>query len=197
MNTKLLMAALIVGSFVLAGCGGSGSSGPSSSERIAELEEQVAELAEQTEQEQTARELAEQQRQAAEQQSQAAEQQSQAAEQQRQAAEERAAEAEARASQADARAAILGLRGAAAAGTIAVTPRHGTTADITITAPAVSFASKSRSSASGWSITTLSNAGFTHNDDFVVYSNRGPATRILLTQVYSVRFVDPRSWYGQ
>ena len=185
MNTKL-MAALILGSFVLAGCSSSGSSGPSASERIEELEEQVAELEEQAEQDQTARERAEQQ-------SQTAEQQRQAAEQQRQEAEKKAAEAAAIASQADARAAIMGLRDTTAVGAVAVTPRHGTTTDVTATptgGSAVSLASRSRSSASGWSVTTLSNAGFTHNDDLVVYSNRGPATRVLLTQQYSTRFED-------
>ena len=182
MNTKL-MTALILGSFVLAGCSSSGNSGSPASERIEELEEQVAELEEQAEQEQTARERAEQQ-------SQTAEQQRQAAERQRQEAEKRAAEAAAIASQADARAAIVGLRGTDAAGTITVIPRHRMTADVTIASPAVSFASRSRSSASGWSVTTLSNAGFTHNDDLVVYSNRGPATRVLLTQQYSGRFTD-------
>ncbi len=186
MNTKL-MAALILGSFVLAGCSSSGGSGQSASEqRIAELEEQVADLTEQAEQEQTARQSAEQQRQAAE-------QQAQAAERQRQDAEKKAAEALARASQADARAAITGLRSTTAIGAVVVTPRHGTTADVAATptgGSAVSFASRSRSSESAWSITTLSNAGFTHNDDLVVYSNLGPATRVLLTQQYSARFTD-------
>lgn len=193
MNTKL-MAALILGSFVLAGCSSSGGSGQSASEqRIAELEEQVADLTEQAEQDQTARQSAEQQRQSAEQQRQAAEQQAQAAERQRQDAEKKAAEALARAGQADARAAITGLRSTTAVGTVVVTPRHGTAADVAATptgGSAVSFASRSRSSDSAWSITTLSNAGFTHNDDLVVYSNLGPATRVLLTQQYSSRFTD-------
>ena len=99
----------------------------------------------------------------------------------------------ARASQADARAAITGLRSTTAVGTVVVTPRHGTTADVAATptgGSAVSFASRSRSSESVWSITTLLNAGFTHNDNLIVYSNLGPATRVLLTQQYSDRFTD-------
>ena len=116
----------------------------------------------------------------------AARQQEEAAKEQ---AEQEAAEAAARASRADARAAHTGLRGTAATGTVAVTPRYNAVADVSITSPSVNFAGKSLSSAGGWSVTTLSNAGFTHNDDLVVYSNRGPATRLPLVQEDS-RFTD-------
>ena len=120
----------------------------------------------------------------------AARQQEEAAKEQ---AEQEAAEAAARARTGDARRAIVGLRSTTAVGTVAVTPRHGALAGVTATptgGSAVNFASKSLSSSSGWSVTTLSNSGFTHNDDLVVYSNRGPATRILLTEEYSARFTD-------
>lgn len=120
----------------------------------------------------------------------AARQQEEAAKEQ---AEQEAAEAAARASQGDARRAIVGLRGTTAIGTVTVTPRHGALAGVTATptgGSAINFASKSLSSSSGWSVTTQSNAGFTHNDDLVVYSNRGPATRVLLSQEYPTRFGD-------
>ena len=119
----------------------------------------------------------------------AAQQQEQA---EREQAEREAAEATAQARTGDARRAIVGLRSTTAVGTVAVTPKHGALAGVVATptgGSAVNFASKSLSSSSGWSVTTLSNSGFTHNDDLVVYSNRGPATRILLTQKDS-RFTD-------
>ena len=107
----------------------------------------------------------------------------------REEAERKAAEAAAQARTGTASKAIDGLRSFSAdspvtAGTVTVTPRHAALASVSTT-PTVNFASKSLSSASGWSVTTLSNAGFTYNDDLVVYSNRGPATRVLLTQEYS------------
>ena len=192
MKTKLI-AALIVGSFVLAGCGGGGSSDSAmdmdeppplteEEERIDELEEQLEAAQEQARLEQAARER----EQAAREREQAAREQAEA-EQER--LEDEAEEAETRANRADAKATIGGLRAAAAGTLTTVTPRYAATTDV-VTDPAVSFANKSRGSASGWSVTTLSNSGFTHNDDLVVYSNRGPATRVLLTQEYSGRFMD-------
>ena len=121
----------------------------------------------------------------------AARQQEQAA---REEAERQAAEAAATANQAGAKEAIEGLRRTNDIGDIDVTAKYAAIADVDaeVSGNAVNFASKSRSSASGgWSVTTLSNSGFTHNDDLVVYSNRGAPTRVLLTQgEYSSRFID-------
>ncbi len=104
---------------------------------------------------------------------------------------------------AKAKAAFDGLGGALATGSRsdpdggtampAVTPRYGQTTDVTATptgGSAVNFASKRRSSSGRWSITTLSNAGTTHNDDLVVYSDIGGPTRVLFTEhaTYSTLF---------
>ena len=181
MNIRLI-AALILGSFVLAGCGGGGSDVTEDETRLTVEEERIAELEEQLEEAQERARL----EQAAKEREQAAKEREQAAKEQ---LEKDAEELEARANRAEAKAAIEGLRAAAAGTLTTVTPRYAATTDI-VTNPAVSFARKSRSSASGWSVTTLSNSGFTHNDDLVVYSNRGRATRVLLTQEYSGRFMD-------
>ena len=102
-----------------------------------------------------------------------------------------------------AKAAFDGLGGALATGSRSdpdgdatmptVTPRYGQTTDVTATptgGSAVDFASKRRSSSGRWSITTLSNAGTTHNDDLVVYSDIGGPTRVLFTEhaTYSTLF---------
>ena len=70
-----------------------------------------------------------------------------------------------------------------------MTPRDGQTAIVT-TAPAVTFESKRRSSSGRWSITTLSDAGSTHNDDLVAYSDLGGPTQVLITDhsTYMNRF---------
>ena len=114
------------------------------------------------------------------------------AEQARERAEMEREEAEQLVNQAKAGDALEGFRSTTAAGTVSVSPKYAAVADVTAT-PAgggtVNFASKSRSSSSGWTVSTLSNAGFTHNDGLVVYSNMGAPTRILLTQEYA-RFTD-------
>ena len=114
-----------------------------------------------------------------------------AAEAEQQRLAEAAEEARQAASRAEARAAFLGLGGSADDGNrvdpgdVSVTPRSGQTAIVTATATdgsTVDFASKRRSSSVPWSITTLSNAGSTHKDDLVVYSDLGGPTQVLITE---------------
>ena len=119
----------------------------------------------------------------------------QEAEAARERAEEVAEDAREQASQlanrAEAKEALAGLGSSidTPAGTVSVTPRNNATALVTTTPP-WGASSTQRSSSSGWSVTTLSNSGSTHNDKLVVYSNvRGP-TRILLTQEYPSLFMD-------
>ena len=125
-----------------------------------------------------------------------AKQERQAAEAERQRLAEEAEKAEQAANRAGARAAFVGLGGSADGGTrnnpgtVTVTPRYGQTA-IVNTTPSVTFESKRRSSSGQWSITTLSNAGSTHNDDVVAYSDLGGPTRVLITNItsYTATFV--------
>ena len=160
-----------------------------------EAEEQAQQDAEareaaqqQAQQDAEAREAAQQQaqqdaeaREAAQQQAQQAEEQRQAAEQERQRLAEKAAKAQQAASRAQAKAAFDALGGQPDSGTrsnpgtVTVTPRYGQTAMVT-TAPSVVFGSTRRSSSGRWSVTTLSNAGSTHNDDLIVYSDLGGPT---------------------
>ena len=74
---------------------------------------------------------------------------------------------------------------------VSVIPRHGATASVT-TNPSWGFSSSQRSSSRGWSTTTLSNQGFSHNDELVVYDNRRGLTSVPLTQEYDgvARFDD-------
>ena len=153
-------------------------------------EEEAAEAERQRLAEEGAREEAEdeaeQERLAAEE----AEQERQAAEADRQRLAEEAEKAEQAANRAGARAAFFGLGGSADdgprddPGTVTVTPRYGQTATVT-TSPVVTFESKRRSSSGQWSITTLSDAGSTHNDDLVAYSDLGGPTRVLITDITS------------
>ena len=120
-----------------------------------------------------------------------------AAEAERQRLAEDAEKAEKAANRAEARAAFVGLGGSSDEGnrvdpgTVTVTPRYGQTAMVNTT-PAVIFESKRRSSSGQWSITTLSNAGSTYNDDLVAYSDLGGPTQVLITEhsTYKNRFVD-------
>ena len=173
MKTKLL-AALILGSFVLAGCGGGGSGDsadmkngtpqvedpqtPTTDEqdRIAELEEQLADAEERARQAEAAR---------------------------REAEMEAEMEAEEVRQAADARPAFEGLAGATSNtdGAVGVTPKYRAAATVE-TAPAVTFTGSSLSSSGSWSVTTLSNAGSTHDDDLVVYTDMGAPTRVLITE---------------
>ena len=109
--------------------------------------------------------------------------------------EQVAEDAEQLANQAQARTAHIGLGGSedngmrSDSGTVSVTPRYGQTAVVTTT-PSVDFSSERRSSSGRWSITTLSNAGGTHNDDLVVYSDMGAPTREPIREVHSGDFTD-------
>ena len=104
--------------------------------------------------------------------------------------EQVAEDAEQLANQAQARTAHIGLGGSedngmrSDSGTVSVTPRYGQTAVVTTT-PSVDFSSERRSSSGRWSITTLSNAGSTHNDDLVVYSDMGAPTREPIREEYT------------
>ena len=120
-----------------------------------------------------------------------AEQERLAAEAGQQRLAEAAEKARQAASRAEARAAFAGLGGSADngtrsdPGTVTVTPRNGQTAIVTATAMSiVDFESKRRSSSGRWTITTLSNAGSTHNDDLVAYSDLGGPKPIPIQQVH-------------
>ena len=86
---------------------------------------------------------------------------------------------------------VSGLTHDGPAGTVMVTPRHGATASVT-PSPSWGPSSSQRSSSSGWTVTTLSNQGFSHNDELVVYDNRRGLTSVPLTQEYdgAARFND-------
>ena len=154
-------------------------------------EEEAAEAEQQRLVEEAARgeaeDEAEQERLAAEE----AEQGRLAVEAERQRLAEEAEEARQAANRAEAGLALTGLANVTAdtpvaAGTVAVTPSYGQTAIVTATATdgsTVDFASKGRSSSGQWSITTLSNAGSTHKDDLVVYSDLGGPTQVLITDI--------------
>ena len=200
MQTKLKVTTVLFCGFVL--LGGAGCGGSSGTARIIDLEDRLEaerearEEAERQaeaerklrEQEEEARRQAEADEQDAETQRQEEEQRRQAAEQERQRLAEEAEKARQAASRAEARIARAGLAGTAA-GTVAnVTPKFGSTTSLTATADGstVPLQSSRISSLGGWSGTALSSSGH----DLVVYSNIGPATRVLLTQEYSTRFTD-------
>ena len=178
MKTKLL-AALVLGSFVLAGCGGGGSGDgtrmmdddttPTTEDRVSELQDQLDAAEERA-------------RQAEEAQRQAEEAQRQAEEAQRQ-AEMEAEEALQAANRAEARPAFEGLGGATSntADAVDVTPNYSAKATVETT-PAVTFTDSTLSSLGGWSVTTFSNAGSTHDDDLVVYTDIGAPSSVLITE---------------
>ena len=165
MNTKLI-AALILGSFVLAGCGSGGSNDTAQTmdgttpPTETDTSDQVSDLQDQLD---------------------AAEERARQAEAARQQAEMEAEEARQAASRAEARPAFTGL-GAAAVGTVtSVTPKYRAKATV-VTNPSVTFASSSLSSSGSWSVTTLSNAGSANQDDLVVYTDMGAPTSVLITE---------------
>ncbi len=195
MQSRFWMAALL-GFVLIAASACGGSSGVTEEQRLREqlqseqeareeAEQEAADLEEELQSEQEAREKAEQE--AAD-----AEDERLAAEAERQRLQDEQDQAERAAAAALARAAFEGLGGAGGsrtdAGTVSVTPRYGQTATVTATpigGLAVEFGNKRRSSASGWSVTTLSNAGSTHNDDLLVYSDIGGPTQVLITALDS------------
>ena len=208
---KASVAALAVAALVgLSACGG-GDDGLSRADeealqaelaaaeearRQAELEQARAEAA--AEEARRQRQAAEAERQREEQARQAAEEQRRQEEEARQAAEAEQQrlreEAQQAINRAQAKAAFDGLGGSADTGTrtdpgtVTVEPKYRALATVTTT-PSVNFASKSRSSSGRWSITTQSNAGSTHNDDLVVYSDLGGPSPVLITEsTYSGSF---------
>ena len=176
MKTKLI-AALIVGSFVLAGCGGgSGDTARdeemrvADQERIDELVEQLEEAQDEAEQERLAREQAE----AAEAQAQAdRERLVQEAEERRQAAEERLAQ-----SREERQSAGFGT----SAGTLVVTPRYPGTENIPIPIPAViktpDIVSPSVVADDPWDMTTGSSSDGTYRDSVMIYSDVEMPTQV-------------------
>ena len=192
-TTVLFCGLLLLG---VAACGGS-----SGTARIIELEDKLeaeeearreaerkaAEAERKRQEEEEARREAEQERQDAVTQRQEEEARRQTAEQERQRLADEAEKARQAASQAQAKASFDGLGGKEDSGTrsdpgtVTVNPRYGQTAEVG-TNPEVVFESKRRTSSGRWSITTLSNAGITHNDDLVVYSDIGAPTRVLITE---------------
>ena len=166
MNTRLI-AAVILGSLMLAGCGGGSSDtaqdeadmqvADAQQERIDELEEDLAAAQEQARLEQAAREREQ-------------------AEKER--LEREAEEAEARANRAEAGRAYGDLF--TSAGTVAVTPKYR--AKATVNTPAMNFESSSLSSSGRWSITAFSNAGSDNNDDLVVYADMDAPTNVKIVE---------------
>ena len=216
MQTRLKVTTVIFCGFVLLGA--AACSGSSGTARITDLEEQLEaekearreaeRKAEEAEQKRQEEEEARREAEAGEQEAEAAEQEAEAAEQE---AKERQAEAEREsqrlaeeaekarqaASRAEGRVALAGLSTDAAGTVDSVTPKYGSTTTLTATpaggGSAQTLRSSGISSLGGWSGTALSRPTSTHKNDLVVYSNIGPATRVLLTQEYSedlTRFVD-------
>ena len=201
MQTKRKVGTVLFCGFVLLGvaaCGGSSGNLRISEledkleaerEARAEAERQHQEAERKRQEEEEARRQAEADEQEAETQRQEEEQRRQAAEQERQRLAEEAEKARQAASRAEARVARTGLAAAAAGTVAAVTPKYGSTTSLTATptgGSALPLQSSPISSLGGWSGTALSSTGH----DLVVYSNIGPATRVLLTQEYSTRFTD-------
>ena len=172
MNTRLI-AAVILGSFVLAGCGGGSSDtaqdeadmqvADAQQERIDELEEDLADAQEQARLEQAAkeREQAEKER-----------------------LEQEAADAEARARLAESSIAYNGLEATAVgANDPIVTPKYRSPAALSV--PEVTFASGGTGATAGrWYRTTFSNRGPSHEDDIVVYSDVGAPTPTPIRQIH-------------
>ena len=185
MKAKLI-AALIVGSFVLAGCAGGSDDtardddmqvADPQQERIDELERLLADAQEDTRGEKAAKER------------------EQADKEQ---LEKDAEEATARANLAEARPAFNGLAAAAAGMVSNVTPKYGSTTTLTATPTdedALTLQPSRISSLSGWSGTALSSTTNTHKDDLVVYSNIGRATRVSIPTKHS-GFGDDASDYN-
>ena len=195
MQTKLKVTTVLFCGFVLlggAGCGGSSGTAriidledklEAEKEARAEAERQAQEAERKRREEEQARREAEAGEQDAETQRQEEEQRRLAAERERQRLADEAEKARQATSRAEARVARAGLASTTAAGTVtAVTPKYGSTTSLTATAGGspVSLQSSRISSLGVWSGTALSSTGH----DLVVYSNIGPATRVLLTQQY-------------
>ena len=195
MQTKRKVGTVLFCGFVLLGVaacgGGSGTARINDLEDRLETEREAREEAERQAQEaerrrqeeEAARRRAEAGEREAETQRQEEEQRRQEAERERQRLAEEAEKERQATSRAEARVARAGLAGTAAGLVTAVTPRYGSTTTLTATptgGSALSLRPSSISSLGGWSGTALSSTGI----DLVVYSNIGPASRVLLTQQY-------------
>ena len=188
MKTKLI-AALIVGSFVLAGCGGGGSSDSAmdmdeppplteEEERIAELEEQLEAAQEQARLEQAARER-----------EQAARQREQAAREQAEAEQERlemeAEEATAALNREQAQDALVQLTEDLTTFGGTVSPKYGAQATVEGIGP---FPASQGSTDGAWYVTRFTNLDRQRDETLVVYSDVGPSTSELLTEIYDQQF---------
>ena len=208
-----LMAAAAI---ALAACSGGESGLNEDEEATLQLELELAEArAAAAEEERRQAELeearAEEREAAAERQRLAAEQRAREAEADREAAEEERDELQEQITQIDARYALDGLRPAlrrtdggsplarigrahaGAASMVEVTPRHGMTALIA-PIPSWGFSTAQRSSSSGWTVTRHTHSGHEHDDELVVYDNRGGQVSISLVQEFrgGSRFTDDK-----
>ena len=78
----------------------------------------------------------------------------------------------------------VGFPHATPAVSVMVDPKYRAAAVVT-TDPVLTFRNTRRSSSGRWAIDTLSNAGSTHNDDLVVYSDMGAPTREPISEEYT------------
>ena len=180
MNTRLI-AAVILGSFVLAGCGGGSSDtardeadmqvADAQQERIDELEEDLADAQEQARLAQAARER-----------EQAAKEREQA---EKERLEKEAEEATARARAAESSTALAALVAEAEAGSAdpTVNPKYRAPTAISNTT-GVTFSPGTGAAAGRWYRTTFSNRGALYEDDIVVYSDAGAPKPVPIMEQY-------------
>lgn len=187
MKTKLI-AALILGSFVLAGCGGGGSGGLSMSEED-ELRQQLEEAETALDEAETALDEAEAEAQRQAQADEAARQQAEAAriaaEAEQARLQQEADEAQAALNREQAQDALASLTAALTPFTGTVSPKYRAQATVTGIGP---FASSSGSTDGGWYVTRFTNLNRSNEETLVVYSDVGPPTSELLTETYEGDF---------
>ena len=203
------IALMMAAGIALAACSG-GNSGLNEDEeatlqeRLDTAEAEAAAAEEERRQAELEQARAEEREAAAERQRLAAEQRRQEAEADREAAEEERDELQDQITQINARYALDGLRPAIRrnvmrigeahaipADSVVAEPRHGMTALITPD-PSWGFSTAQRSSSSGWTVTRHTNSGHVHDDELVVYDNRGGQVSIPLVQEFrgGTRFQD-------
>ena len=174
MKSKLI-AALIVGSFVLAGCGGGSSDSAMDEEMQVADQERIDELEEELEEAQEEAAEAERQRQAAERLRQAAEAQRQQAEADRQRLEDEAEERRKADAAERARTAIAGSRAIGDSATlVADTPEYG--APAVVTTPPGPF-TRTTGRSGRWSTTSLTANAEPTRDTIQIYSDVEAPTR--------------------
>ena len=202
-----VMALVAAGLIGLGACSG-GDDGLSQAQEEA-LQERLDAAEEERREEERERIRAEEREAAAERQRLAAEQRAREAEADREAAEEERDELQEQITQIDARFALDGFRPvlrrtditptvdrigrahAGAASMVEVSPRHGMTALIEPT-PSWGFSTAQRSSSGGWTVSRHTNSGHEHDDELVVYDNRGGPVSVPLVQEFrgGTRFTD-------